>query len=311
MYGYLPIHFRLISLKRIYLQYLWCHGNRLCVVWFYEGDHHDLQVCYIKKRKCISRTKLSWIKQLNLTSATVKEEKKGGKNMGVYQTLNRDTVNGWTEHDFRCDKTHYEREKKKKNTEETWLQSTDVVFSTRGTAQQNAEKEMWSLCDRRCNAKHCTVLWMGLAGTLWMEGIMWPQHLPKQIFLTDCQQAHTGDQPVKTIPWTPPETGTTWTKTPCVHTAIGARASGRAGAWMRRLFTRFVFFYEWRLWYVNECDWEKNGIFQLFDADIAANDWRWERRWVGVFIKERLDGNKNVHDFNLWLWNIMAAIRYT
>lgn len=40
----------------------------------------------------------------------------------------------------------------------------------------------------------------GQAGTLWMERIMWPQHLPKQIFLTDCQQAHTRDQPIKTIP---------------------------------------------------------------------------------------------------------------
>lgn len=34
------------------------------------------------------------------------------------------------------------------------------------------------------------------AGRYFMNGggIMWPQHLPKQIFLTDCQQAHTRDR---------------------------------------------------------------------------------------------------------------------
>lgn len=32
------------------------------------------------------------------------------------------------------------------------------------------------------------------------------------------------------------------------------------------------FFYEWRLWYVNESDWEKKWHLELFSVDVAAID---------------------------------------
>lgn len=109
----------------------------------------------------------------------------------------------------------------------------------------------------------------GQAGTLWMEGIMWPQHLPEQIFLTDCQQAHTRDQPIKTIP----KCDSKWARRVQKHLAYRLQLISErcvlfgceCDAFLKR-------FYEWRLWYVNECDWEKKWHLQLFNVDIAAID---------------------------------------
>lgn len=104
----------------------------------------------------------------------------------------------------------------------------------------------------------------GQAGTLWMEGIMWPQHLPEQIFLTDCQQAHTRDQPIKTIPKMRLAMGATCTKTHRVRIIISLRCvCGDLGVNVTPFLTRF---YEWRLWYVNECDWEKKMASSAFST---------------------------------------------
>lgn len=119
----------------------------------------------------------------------------------------------------------------------------------------------------------------GQAGTLWMEGIMWPQHLPKQIFLTDCQQAHTRDQPIQTIPKRDSKWARRARKHHRVQINIDIRGSWGFGREYDAVFKRF---YEWRLWYVNECDWEKNGIFSFSTLTLPQSA-------QGVFIKERLD----------------------
>ena len=102
----------------------------------------------------------------------------------------------------------------------------------------------------------------GQAGTLWMEGIMWPQHLPEQIFLTDCQQAHTRDQPIKTIP----KCDLKWARRVQKNTSRtdynGSACVVGIWVWMWRLFNAF-------LWMeIVICKWvwlrkKKNGIFSF------------------------------------------------
>lgn len=110
----------------------------------------------------------------------------------------------------------------------------------------------------------------GQAGTLWMEGIMWPQHLPKQIFLTDCQQAHTRDRPIKTIP----KRDLKWARRAQKHLMYGLKSTservvGDLGVNVTPFLKRF---YEWRLWYVNECDWEKKWHLQAFQPWHCRNE---------------------------------------
>lgn len=143
--------------------------------------------------------------------------------------------------------------------------------------------KQWCLYVMHCtvNAGNVIIVWSsvqcetvysavnGLAGTLWMEGIMWPQHLPKQIFLTDCQQAHTRDQPIKTKTKRDLKRALRVQKHFMYRLQLSSVYSEDLGVNVP-LLKRF--FYEWRLWYVNECDWEKKWHLQLLNADIAAID---------------------------------------
>lgn len=153
---------------------------------------------------------------------------------------------------------------------------------------------MWSSV--QCETQYSAV--NGQAGTLWMERIMWPQHLPKQIFLTDCQQAHTRDQPIKTMA----KCDWKWARRGLKHPTftlqtqpVGCGGLGRArDALLKR-------FYEWRLWYVNECDWEKNGIFSSSTSTVQQSA-------RTVFMKEAtLKDEQDELDVNGWLWSLIMA----
>lgn len=154
---------------------------------------------------------------------------------------------------------------------------------------------MWSSV--QCETLYSAV--NGQAGTLWMEGIMWPQHLPKQIFLTDCQQAHTRDQPIKTMA----KCDWKWARRELKHTtftlqtqSVGCGVLGRA---RDALFKRF---YEWRLWYVNECDWEKKMASSAPQRRLCRN--RLER----FFMKEGYTyRRKDGLNINGRLWSLIMA----
>lgn len=167
---------------------------------------------------------------------------------------------------------------------------------------------------RTANAGNVIIVWSsvqcetvysavnGQAGTLWMEGIMWPQHLPKQIFLTDCQQAHTRDQPIKTIP----KCDLKWARRAQKHLMYRLQMISVACGDLGRACDAFLKrFYEWRLWYVNECDWEKKMASSSF-----STLWHCRNRLEGFFMWEKAEHDLQ-HDFNRWLCSeIMADSSY-
>lgn len=69
----------------------------------------------------------------------------------------------------------------------------------------------------------------------------------------------------------------------------------------------FKRFYEWRLWYVNECDWEKkNGISSFSTLTLPQSS-----RRVLTFKKGCTEMQRDLHDFNRWLCSeIMADNSY-
>lgn len=120
------------------------------------------------KHKSGSRTKPQCIKSINLIKGLINGM---GKNMGVFQTLNHDTVNGWEGHMTSSvtntlskkivwvgGKTSFELNMSVAYVKQT-RNSRGRGVNVKCIVQQR--QEMWSLCDRRCNAKQCTVLWMG------------------------------------------------------------------------------------------------------------------------------------------------------
>lgn len=91
--------------------------------------------------------------------------------MGVFQTLDQDTVNGWQGHMTSPVTKHIIKEKIPqrwwKRKKKVCLNQTCAVLYVRDKARKQAthgaekRRKCDRLCDRRCNAKQCTVLWMG------------------------------------------------------------------------------------------------------------------------------------------------------
>lgn len=172
----------------------------------------------------------------------------------------------------------------------------------------------------RCtvNARNVIIVWSsvqcetvysavnGQAGTLWMKGIMWPQHLPKQIFLTDCQQAHTRDQPIKITLKRDSKRAKRARKHSVYNIQYISVHCANVDATVTPFFRRF---YEWRLWYVNECDWEKEMASSAFQRGHCCNLLDW------FSLKERLDWNTNViftiliHDYVPKSWRTTVTHR--
>lgn len=127
-------------------------------------------------------------------------------------------------------------------------------------------------CDHRCNAKQCTVLWMGRQVLYEWRGSC-DRSTSQSRYFSLTVNTHTRDQPVKTIArlrgWKRARHARKQHICALRRTIALCRAYGRArGGFLTR------FFYEWRLWYVNESDWEKKK-----DAVSSLSmSTRWARR---------------------------------
>lgn len=116
-------------------------------------------------------------------------------------------------------------------------------------------------CDHRCNAKQCAACeW---AGRYFMNGGGHVIAAPPKADISHWLSTRTQEiSPLKQYRFQSPEMGATSTKT--AHTRNTRQICGFF--WCGRVCVMpfiNVVFYEWRLWYVNESDWEKNGILSF------------------------------------------------
>ena len=153
------------------------------------------------------------------------------------------------------------------------LKSNLSNLKRRKPATHGAEKRRKCdrLCDRRCNAKQCTVLWMGRQVLYEWKGSCDRSTSRSRYFSLTVNKRTQGISPLKQDQnATPKKNGRdVHESTPRARIVTtdtrglqGGEGGGgfRACAW--RLFLS-VFFYEWGLWYVNECDWEKKWHLRL------------------------------------------------
>ena len=206
-----------------------------------------------------------------------------GKNMGVFQTLDHDTVNGWQGHMTSPVTKHIIKEKnhqrwwRKKQTNLCLNQTCAVLYvhdKARKQATHGAEKRRKRdrLCDRRCNAKQCTVLWMGRQVLYEWKGSCDRSTSRSRYFSLTVNKRTQGISPLKQDQNATPKNGRdvheSTPRTDCAdrHPWVdgGRGVSGvRVTPFFKRFFF-FFFFYEWGLWYVNECDWEKKMASSAF-----------------------------------------------
>lgn len=125
-------------------------------------------------------------------------------------------------------------------------------------------------CDHRCNAKQCAACeW---AGRYFMNGGGHVIAAPPKADISHWLSTRTQEiSPLKQYRFQSPEMGATSTKT--AHTRNTRQICGFL--WCGRVCVMpfiNVVFYEWRLCYVNESDWEKKRHLELFNVDVAAID---------------------------------------